>query len=101
MSSVVLTFWGHPQQWINNFIIGLITPPLLQNTNGFGAYTFFAVFCLLSFLWAYFCVPETAGRSLEDMDAVFNDISGAADEARKREILSEMTEMTRRPSGDA
>ena len=36
--------------WLNNFIIGLITPPLVENT-GFGAYTFFAVFCLLSFVW--------------------------------------------------
>jgi len=36
--------------WLNNFIIGLITPPMVQNT-GFGAYVFFAVFCLLSLVW--------------------------------------------------
>lgn len=58
--------------WGNNFIIGLITPPLVQNT-GFGAYIFFAVFCALSFVWTYFFVPETMGRSLEQMDAVFKD----------------------------
>ncbi len=46
--------------WLNNFIIGLITPPLVVNT-GFGAYTFFAVFCLLSLIWTYFFVPETSG----------------------------------------
>lgn len=46
--------------WLNNFIIGLITPPLVINT-GFGAYTFFAVFCLLSLIWTYFFVPETSG----------------------------------------
>lgn len=40
--------------WLNNFIIGLITPPLVENT-GFGAYTFFAVFCLLSFVWTVCC----------------------------------------------
>ncbi|KAM0194115.1 hypothetical protein ACHAPC_001209 [Botrytis cinerea] len=33
--------------WLNNFIIGLITPPLVAYTN-WGAYVFFAVFCALS-----------------------------------------------------
>ena len=46
--------------WLNNFIIGLITPPLVLNT-GFGAYTFFAVFCLLSLIWTFCFVPETRG----------------------------------------
>lgn len=46
--------------WLNNFIIGLITPPLVINT-GFGAYTFFAVFCLLSLIWTFYFVPETRG----------------------------------------
>ena len=46
--------------WLNNFIIGLITPPLVTNT-GFGAYAFFAVFCLLSLIWTLCFVPETSG----------------------------------------
>ncbi|KAK9776636.1 putative Major facilitator superfamily (MFS) profile domain-containing protein [Seiridium cardinale] len=75
--------------WLNNFIIGLITPPLVQST-GFGAYVFFAVFSLLSFVWAYFCVPETARKTLEQMDEVFNDRNGAADIAKKNQILSDI-----------
>ncbi|KAK5264992.1 hypothetical protein LTR96_009791 [Exophiala xenobiotica] len=82
--------WSTCSNWLNNFIIGLITPPLIQNTRGFGAYTFFAVFCALSFVWAWFCVPETKGRSLEDMDRVFGDRAAVADKARRREILQEM-----------
>ena len=70
---------------LNNFIIGLITPPLVQNT-GFGAYVFFAVFCGLSFAWTYFFVPETTGRSLEQMDAVFKDFRSEAELARRLEI---------------
>lgn len=94
--------------WLNNFIIvslpitlclarasdaqqGLITPPLVQNT-GYGAYTFFAVFCLLAFVFTFFCVPETAGRSLEDMDQVFKDVSSEAEEARKARIEQEILE---------
>ena len=68
---------------------GLITPPLVQNT-GFGAYTFFAVFCLLSLLWTFFFVPETNGRTLEQMDMVFKDVSGEQEEARRMEIESQI-----------
>ncbi|KIX08811.1 uncharacterized protein Z518_03468 [Rhinocladiella mackenziei CBS 650.93] len=82
--------WSTCSNWLNNFIIGLITPPLIQNTRGFGAYTFFAVFCALSGIWTWFCVPETKGRSLEDMDRVFNDRAAAADRARRKEILKEL-----------
>ncbi|KAI8648319.1 MFS domain-containing protein [Fusarium sp. Ph1] len=75
--------------WINNFIIGLITPPLVQKT-GFGAYVFFAVFCLLSLVWVWFCVPETNGKTLEEMDEVFNDRSGVEDITKKERTLREV-----------
>ncbi|KAL9000709.1 MAG: hypothetical protein Q9169_000745 [Polycauliona sp. 2 TL-2023] len=75
--------------WFNNFIIGLITPPLVQNT-GFGAYTFFAVFCLLSFVWTFVFVPETRGRTLEQMDHVFKDISSEEEEARRQAIEADI-----------
>ncbi|TID14218.1 putative MFS monosaccharide transporter [Venturia nashicola] len=71
--------------WLNNFIIGLITPPLVQNT-GFGAYIFFAVFCGASFAWTYFFVPETNGRGLEEMDHVFQDYRGEDEMARRVRI---------------
>ncbi|KAI4231722.1 MAG: hypothetical protein L6R40_007643 [Gallowayella cf. fulva] len=75
--------------WFNNFIIGLITPPLVQNT-GFGAYTFFAVFCLLSLVWTFFFVPETRGRTLEQMDHVFKDINSEEEEARRNAIEADI-----------
>ncbi|TGO64258.1 hypothetical protein BCON_0008g01060 [Botryotinia convoluta] len=56
---------------LNNFIIGLITPPLVVNTN-WGAYVFFAVFCALSGVWTWFYVPETKGCKLENMDDLFD-----------------------------
>ncbi|KAA8644203.1 hypothetical protein EYZ11_004674 [Aspergillus tanneri] len=75
--------------WLNNFIIGLITPPLVQNT-GFGAYTFFAVFCVLALVWTFFFVPETKGRTLEQMDHVFKDNSSEAEQERRRAIEVEV-----------
>lgn len=73
--------------WINNFIIGLVTPPLVQNT-GFGAYVFFAVFCALSGVWTFFFVPETNGKTLEQMDEVFKD-RGSAEEIKTKQRLFE------------
>lgn len=42
--------------WMCNFIIGLITPPMLANI-GYGTYVFFGVFCFLSFFFVWFFVP--------------------------------------------
>ncbi|KAK5015942.1 major facilitator superfamily domain-containing protein [Cryomyces antarcticus] len=69
--------------WLNNSIIGIITPPLVQNT-GFGACVFFAVFCLFSGIWTFFFVPETMRRTLEQMDHVFKDVRGEEELAKKR-----------------
>lgn len=75
--------------WLNNFIIGLITPPLVQNTQ-FGAYVFFAVFCLLALIWTYFFVPETTGRTLEQMDHVFKDVGSEQEKQRRVRIEREI-----------
>ncbi|KAF7563401.1 hypothetical protein G7046_g740 [Stylonectria norvegica] len=75
--------------WINNFIIGLVTPPLVQNT-GFGAYVFFACFCFLSGVWTFYFVPETNGKKLEDMDAVFKDHSSTEDMETKTRMLADV-----------
>lgn len=68
---------------------GLITPPLVVNT-GYGAYVFFAVFCVLSGLWTYFFVPETKGRTLEQMDHVFKDNSSEHERARRDAIEADL-----------
>lgn len=75
--------------WLNNFIVGLITPPLIQNT-GYGTYVFFCVFCTLSLIWSWFFVPETNGRTLEEMDYVFKDNTGADEQARRSRIEADI-----------
>ncbi|QIW99834.1 hypothetical protein AMS68_005352 [Peltaster fructicola] len=56
--------------WLWNFTIVFITPIMLQNI-GWGTYLFFAIInaCFLPFI--YFLYPETAGRSLEEIDLIF------------------------------
>ncbi|KAJ9490406.1 hypothetical protein VN97_g2840 [Penicillium thymicola] len=67
--------------WMCNFIIGLVTPDMLESIT-WGTYIFFAAFCLLAFAFTFFCIPETRGKTLEDMDLIFGDT--AAHEEKKR-----------------
>ncbi|GJC99078.1 hypothetical protein ColKHC_07904 [Colletotrichum higginsianum] len=60
--------------------------------TGFGAYVFFAAFCLLSGIWTWFCVPETNGKTLEQMDEVFGDRTGLDDVAKKNQIFREVVD---------
>lgn len=76
------TAFSQACQWFFNFVIGLVTPPMIQDI-GYGTYVFFSVFCVLSFFWSWFLAPETKQRSLEEMDAVFNDHAGEEDERNK------------------
>lgn len=64
---------------------GLITPPMIQNIT-YGTYVFFCTFCAISFVWVYFLVPETNGRTLEQMDSVFKDKSTTEEAERRVEI---------------
>ncbi|CAH0014899.1 unnamed protein product [Clonostachys rhizophaga] len=68
--------------WICNFIVGIATPPMLEQI-GYGTYIFFGAWCYIAVAWAYFLVPETKGKTLEQMDDVFNDSSAQ----EEREIL--------------
>ncbi|OKL63028.1 hypothetical protein UA08_01939 [Talaromyces atroroseus] len=67
--------------WMCNFIIGLVTPDMLSSIS-WGTYVFFAAFCLIAFAFTYFVIPETRGKSLEDMDLIFGDT--AAHEEKQR-----------------
>ncbi|EAA58073.1 hypothetical protein AN6098.2 [Aspergillus nidulans FGSC A4] len=51
--------------WLNNFIIGLITLPLIEGT-GYGTYVFFAVFCGLSGIWTFFFVGDDGAHARAD-----------------------------------
>lgn len=64
---------------------------------GWGTYIFFAVFLACSMVWTCFCLPETKGVTLEEMDSVFGSHTGHEDaillaEARRDVGLSEALE---------
>lgn len=56
--------------WTFNFMVVMITSPAFENIK-WGTYIIFAAFNAIIVPTCYFFFPETAGRSLEDMDVVF------------------------------
>lgn len=55
---------------MNNFIIAFVVPPMLSGIT-WGTYIFFAVWTALGGAFIYFMMPETKGKTLEEMDMVF------------------------------
>ena len=67
-------------------MIGTVTPTMMDNI-GYGTYVFFAAMCFLAGIWAFFLVPETSGKSLEEIDELFGDSSGQEESQIIRETL--------------
>ena len=56
--------------WLFNFLIVMITPIMISNI-GWGTYLFFAIVNACFMPLIYFTYPETARRSLEEIDIIF------------------------------
>lgn len=56
--------------WLTNFGVVMFTP-IFMNTSAWGAYLFFAVMNYLFVPVIFFFYPETAGRTLEEIDIIF------------------------------
>ncbi|PPR02625.1 hypothetical protein CVT24_002196 [Panaeolus cyanescens] len=74
--------------WMNNFIVGQVTPTMLENLS-FGTFIFFGAFSLMGGLFIWFFVPETKGLTLEEMDDIFGASKGlaVADQQRQDAIF--------------
>ncbi|KAI6093160.1 general substrate transporter [Hypoxylon rubiginosum] len=62
--------------WIFNFLVVMITP-IAFNHIGYQTYIIFAVINAFMVPAVYFFFPETAYRSLEEMDSIFHKVRGA------------------------
>ncbi len=54
--------------WIADTIVGQLTPILLKRIGSAGTFWFFAFFCLIAFIVVYKLLPETKGKSLEQIE---------------------------------
>ncbi|KAL4971782.1 general substrate transporter [Aspergillus desertorum] len=75
--------------WMCNFIIGLVTPDMLDSIS-WGTYIFFAAFCVLALAFTFFFIPETRGKILEDMDLIFGDTAAHEEKTRIKHVEAEL-----------
>jgi sugar porter (SP) family MFS transporter len=75
--------------WVGTFLIGQFTPWLLENLTPEGTFLFFATMCLPYMYIIWKLIPETTGKTLEEIEAYWfaKDDLGAA--ATSREHMSE------------
>ncbi|KUI71373.1 putative quinate permease [Cytospora mali] len=77
-------------QWLINFVIARCTLTMLD-TMTWGTWILFGTFCALTFLFAWFLIPETKGMSLEKMDELFgitDDFLRVLDENQRERAAS-------------
>lgn len=60
--------------WAMNATIGKVTPIMLANIT-YGTYFVFGTFAIIMGLFVFFFLPETRGRSLEEMEEIFQGSS--------------------------
>ncbi|KAL1848643.1 hypothetical protein Plec18170_007953 [Paecilomyces lecythidis] len=81
---------GASANWMNNFIVGQVTPDMLTGIT-YGTYIFFGLITTLGALFIAFMVPETKQLSLEEMDVIFGSEGTAiSDHERQVEISREV-----------
>jgi len=81
---------GASSNWMNNFIVGQVTPDMLEHME-YGTYIFFGAFTTLGALFIFFFFPETKGLTLEEMDVLFGSIGTAEREKERwREVHAEV-----------
>ncbi|KUL88895.1 hypothetical protein ZTR_03518 [Talaromyces verruculosus] len=68
------TSLAHGSNWSANFLVALTTPILLANSS-YGAYFLFGGCSLLTALVCSIFMPETRGRSLEEIEEAFKKTS--------------------------
>lgn len=54
--------------WIGTYLIGQLTPWMLQNLTPAGTFLLFAAMCIPYILIVWKLIPETAGKSLEEIE---------------------------------
>lgn len=58
--------------WIFNFALAYFVPPAFANIT-WKVYLIFAVFCAAMFVHVFFMFPETANKTLEEIQDIFDD----------------------------
>ncbi len=67
---------GTMTNWFFNFLVSLTFLLLIDGLGRSGAFFFYAAICVLTFFFCLRFVPETNGKHLEDIQAIFAERAG-------------------------
>ena len=70
--------------WMFVFVVTKNFPSMITAFSEQGTFWFFAAWCFLSFLFVYFFVPETKGRTLEEIEHYFMEGKFEDDHSERR-----------------
>lgn len=93
-SSMVMCFHFANQYGNSKAVPSMLLTPSEGGLGPAGTFWFFTVVTVLGGAWAWFFIPETAGRSLEGMDRLFNlrwwqiGLQGEDDAKQQDEIIA-------------
>ena len=59
--------------WLLVFIVTVSYNSMVKGLTIHGTYWFYGVFCFVGFLFVYFFMPETKGKTLEEIEAMFDN----------------------------
>jgi len=59
--------------WISDAIVGQLMPVSLSGLGTAGTFWIFAGFCLMAYFFIYWLVPETKGKTLEEIEVMWAD----------------------------
>jgi len=62
-------------QWLANFIISLSFLSMLEHLGNQITFLCYAAVCFISFIFAYYVVPETKGMSLERLEGYWTNLA--------------------------
>ena len=77
--------------WAFNFALGYFAPPAFVNIK-WKTYLLFGIFCAAMFVHVFFMFPETTGKTLEEIEGIFNENCGPANKQRAAETIDDPIE---------
>lgn len=73
--------------WIGSFLVGLLFPIMTASMNQEAVFAIFGLVCVLGVLFVTFRVPETRGRTLEDIET--NTVGGRSNKKTAKSAQSD------------
>ncbi|CAK4010709.1 MFS monosaccharide transporter [Lecanosticta acicola] len=75
--------------WLNNFVVGLIVPAIVQQAP-YASFALFACTAFCATIWVFLFVPETKGKTIEELSGTFGDGASEEETAMYSVILSQV-----------